>query len=218
MHNAATPIRVIVVDDHPMLREGTQALLARSPGIAVVGTTGTGAEALRLVAALRPDVVVLDVHLPDMSGIEITREIRANYPEIAILILTGYDDAGYVRALVPLGVQGYLRKTATGEEIVAGVQAVAQGRLALAADLLQLGMGGGGLELTDRERAVLWLLASGRRNKEIAEAIGISVKTVEFHVSRVLEKLGARSRTEAIRAAFQQGLVDLDTSRKADPS
>lgn len=210
MDRSPPTIRVIVVDDHPMLREGTQALLARSPGIAVAGAAGAGHEALRLVEALRPDVVVLDVHLPDISGVEVAREIRARFPDVAILILTGYDDAGYVRALVPLGVQGYLHKTATGEDIVAGVRAVAQGRLALASDLLQIGVGGSDIQLTDREHAVLWLLASGRRNKEIAETIGISVKTVEFHVSRLLDKLGARSRTEAIRRAFQQGLVDLD--------
>lgn len=213
MTNVKTAIRVIVVDDHPMLREGTQALLARSAGIAVIGTAGTGGEALRLVAALRPDVVVLDMHLPDISGMDVTREIRANFPDIAILILTGYDDAGYVRALVPLGVQGYLRKTATGEEIVEGVRAVAQGRLALAPDMLQPGMGGTDVHLTEREYEVLWLLTSGRRNKEIAEVLGISVKTVEFHVSRLLEKLGARSRTEAIRTAVQLGLVDLDANR-----
>jgi len=212
MTNGKTAIRVIVVDDHPMLREGTQSLLTRSAGIAVIGTAGTGAEALRLVAALRPDVVVLDMHLPDISGMDVTREIRANFPDIAILILTGYDDTGYVRALVPLGVQGYLRKTATGEEIVDGVRAVAQGRLALAPDLLQLGVGGTSVHLTEREHEVLWLLASCRRNKEIAEGLGISVKTVEFHVSRLLEKLGARSRTEAIRIAVQLGLVDLDAN------
>lgn len=204
------PIRVIIVDDHPMILEGTRALLKRSRGVAVVGATSSGTEALELVDQLRPEVLLLDIRLPDISGIEVARRVRTTFPDVAVLVLTGYDDIGNARALVQTGVQGYIRKTVTGAQLVAAIHAVASGQTVLADNLLQLGNQRGESSFTDREYDVLRLIVAGHRNSEIAEILKVSVKTVEFHVGHILEKLRARSRAEAIRFALQQGLISLD--------
>lgn len=200
-------IRVVLVDDHPMLREGTAALLAAQADIAVVGQTGRGAEAVALVGVRRPDVLVLDLHLPDLSGVEVARRVRAEHPDVAILILSNYEDAGYVRALLQLGVRGYLGKVAGGTEIVAAVRGVARGGATVLSNAARAALGAGGVELSAREMEVLGLIAAGRRNAEIAGALFIAESTVEYHVRHVLQKLGARSRTEALRKAREQGLL-----------
>ena len=202
----APAIRVVIVDDHPLLREGTRALLDGSAGIAVVGLTGEGRAAFGLVERLRPDVLLLDIHLPDLSGIEVTRQVRAAFPAVAILVVTGYDAAGYARALLRLGVRGFLSKAAPGDQLVAAVRAVAQGQTALGSAAAQAALGGTAA-LTAREHEVLRLLAAGRRNKEIAAALSVSENTVEFHLSRIFQKLDVRSRTDAIRKGREQGLV-----------
>lgn len=207
-------IRVLLVDDHPMLRAGTRAALEATPDIEVVGSTGEGVAALHLVEALRPDVLLLDIRLPDMSGVAVAQRVRAVYPEVAILVLTGYDDSGYLRALHQLGVRGYLRKTASGEEIIAAVRAAARARPAdesCSAEAPPVPLDFFEVEpLSGREQEVLRFLAAGLRNTEIADRLNLAVKTVEFHVSNVLEKLGARSRTEAVLRARQLGLITLD--------
>lgn len=203
----AAVVRVVLVDDHPALRQGTAAILDADAGMEVVGATGEGAAAIRLVEELRPDVLLLDVRLPDLSGVEVARRVRAAHPAVAVLVLTGYEDASYVRALLALGVGGYLGKSASGEEIVAAVRAVAAGRTVLVSAAARGALGEQAPTLTDREAEVLRLLATGRRNAEIAEALTVSLRTVEFHVGNVLSKLGARSRTDAIRKARRQGLV-----------
>ncbi len=204
---AETPIRVVLVDDHPMLREGTAALLAAQPDIAVVGQTGRGAEALALVAGLVPDVLLLDLHLPDLGGIEVARRVRAEHPDVAIVVLSNYEDAGYVRALLQLGARGYLGKAATGAEIVAAVRAAARGEATVLSEAARAALGTGGARLSARELEVLGLIADGRRNVEIAAALSIAESTVEYHVRHLLGKLGARSRTEALRNAREQGLL-----------
>lgn len=203
-------IRVVLVDDHPMLREGTATLLTAQADIAVVGQTGRGTEAVALVGERRPDVLVLDLHLPDLSGVEVTRRVRAAHPAVAILILSNYEDPGYVRALLQLGVRGYLGKTAGGEEIVAAVRGVARGRATVLSDAARAALGAGGVDLSARETEVLKLIAAGQRNAEIAAALFIAESTVEYHVRHVLAKPGARSRTEALRLAWQQGLLSAD--------
>ncbi len=202
---SAPPVHVVIADDHPMLREGTRALLERQAGIVVVGATGEGAAALRLVANLRPDVLLLDVHLPDLSGVEVARRLRADHPAVAVLVLTNYEEAGYIRAMLQLGVRGYLGKTASGDQIVAAVRAVARGRGPVLSEGARAALGGGDVALTAREQEVLHLLAAGRRNGEIAAALSVSVNTVEFHVRHLLQKFGARSRTEVVLKARQQG-------------
>jgi DNA-binding NarL/FixJ family response regulator len=150
---------------------------------------------------------MLDVHLPDVSGVEVTRQVRSRYPEVAIVVLTGYEDAGYARALLRLGVRGYLGKTASADEIVAAVRAAAQGLTVIEPAALAAFESTSEV-FTARELEVLRLMVGGKRNTEIASALDVSVKTVEFHVSHLLEKLGARSRTEAILQAKQRGIVD----------
>lgn len=208
------PIRVVVVDDHPMILEGTQALLRRSPNIEVVGATGSGEEALRLIAELRPEVLLLDVRLPDMNGVDVARTVRTSFPDVAVLVLTGYDDTGFIRSLLQAGVQGYLRKTATGDELIDAVKTVAAGRTVLEAELLQIGLPSEGKALTERELSVLRLLAGGLRNTEIADRLEVSVKTVEYHMGHVFDKLGVRSRTEAVSNAVQRGIISLDEEGK----
>jgi DNA-binding NarL/FixJ family response regulator len=199
------PIRVMIVDDHPLVREGTRAALERSGHVQVVATAADGAETLRILPERRPDVLLLDLHLPDMSGLEVARSVRALAPEVSIVVITGYEDVTYQRALLQMGVRGYLRKTMSGPEIVQALRDAVAGRSVIAgrtADAVE--------PLTTREEEVLMLMAAGWRNGEIAEQLGVSVKTVEFHTGHVLEKLGARSRTEAVARARQYGLIALD--------
>jgi DNA-binding NarL/FixJ family response regulator len=204
---ADRPIRVVLVDDHPMLREGTAALLAAQGDIAVVGQTGRGAEALGLVAESGPDVLVLDLHLPDLGGVEVARQVRAAHPGVAILVLSNYEDPMYVRALLQLGARGYLGKSTRGEEIVAAVRAVARGGATVLSDGARASLGAGGATLSARESEILGLIAAGRRNAQIAGDLSIAESTVEYHVRHILTKLDAHSRTDALRKAREQGLM-----------
>jgi DNA-binding NarL/FixJ family response regulator len=201
-------IDVVIVDDHPLVRAGTQALLDESIGIRVRGTAADATEGLSLVREHKPDVLLLDVRLPDMSGVEMARQVRALQPNTAILVLTGHDEVGYARALRHIGVRGYLSKTASGEEIVAAVRAVALGQPTFHGAAAQTESEEAIDPLTDREQEVLNLLVRGLRNAEIAERLATSVKTAEFHVGRLLHKLKARSRSEAILRAQELGLVE----------
>jgi DNA-binding NarL/FixJ family response regulator len=201
------PVRVVIVDDHPIMREGTRSCLEQARGIEVVGTAGEGAKVLWLIAERHPDVLLLDLHLPDMSGVEVARQVHSAFPEVAILVLTGHDEAGYVRALLQMGIRGYLRKTVRGEEIVAAVRSVASGKQILISESLPDAVEIGPGTLTSRELQILRLLAAGQRNSEIATELGVTVKTVEYHITHVLAKLGVRSRAEAVRQAQQRGIL-----------
>ncbi|MCL4465733.1 MAG: response regulator transcription factor [Chloroflexi bacterium] len=199
-------IRVLVADDHALIREGTRATLQGAGGIEVVGSAGDGETALSLARALRPDVVLLDVRLPDISGIEVAERLRAELPATGILVLTGYEDVSYYRAFIKLGVQGYLRKTTSAAEVVAAVRAIASGGTAI--EPLDQPAGVNGREaLSPRELDVLSLLVEGCRNREIAERLEVSLKTIEFHVSNILQKLGARSRAEVAVLAVESGIT-----------
>jgi DNA-binding NarL/FixJ family response regulator len=200
-------INVVIVDDHPLVRAGTKALLDESMGIRVQGAAADAASALALVREHEPDVLLLDVRLPDMSGVELARQVRATQPLTQILVLTGHDEPGYARALRHIGVRGYLSKTASGDEIVAAVRAVAGGQTTYQGAAAQPGADDRLEQLTDREREVLDLLVRGLRNAEIAEVLATSLKTAEFHVGRLLHKLQVRSRSEAIIRAQELGLV-----------
>jgi DNA-binding NarL/FixJ family response regulator len=203
-------IRVLIVDDHPMTLEGTQALLGRSPNIEIVGAATSGQEAVQMVKELQPEVLLLDVCLPDMNGVEVARMVRTSFPEVAVLAVTGYDDTGMLRSMLKLGVPGYLRKTVTGDELIAAVKAVAAGQTVLEPELLQVGLASMDQSFTEREISVLRLVATGLRNAEIADQLEVSVKTVEFHMRHVLAKLGVRSRTEVMSAAVQRRIIALD--------
>lgn len=200
-------IRVVIVDDHPVVRDGTLASLQEDPSVTVVGVAGDGATTIQLVSDLQPDVLLLDLHLPDMSGIEVARRVRTAFPQIAVLVLTGYDENAYIQVLLDLGVQGYLRKTIPSREIVAAIHTVVEGKTILAPEAAKVMSAERPEQLTKREYAVLQLLATGRGNAEIASTLGVTVKTVEYHVSRLLEKLGVQSRGEAIYRAQQRGLI-----------
>jgi DNA-binding NarL/FixJ family response regulator len=198
-------IRVVVVDDHPLLLAGTEAVLAALPRVEVVGTALTGTDALQVVLAQVPDVLLLDVRLPDISGVEVVRRLRALRPSLPIVILTGYNDPAHRRELLELRVHAHLSKTATPAEIHAAVQAAAEGRR------LPSGANGGEPHrrhgLTDREIEVLQYVATGRQNAEIAALLNVSKKTVEFHVGHLLDKLGARTRTAAVAAGRELGVL-----------
>lgn len=199
------PWRIIIVDDHPVMLKGTEQLFEGQVDLVVVGTATTGREALQQLDNNAPDLLILDIRLPDMSGVAVAQTVRATRPEVRILVLTGYDSPAYARALAQIGVHGLLSKTTPGPEIVCAARRICTGETLPIAVLTPLELSGEAL--TEREQTVLALLVAGLRNREIAEQLHISLKTVEFHVSQLLEKLGARSRTEAMSKAISLGLV-----------
>lgn len=200
-------IRVVIADDHPMVRDGTRTYLEQAHDLTVVGVADGGIPALKLVRQIRPDVLLLDLHLPDLSGLEVVRRIRAERLETAILVLTGYDEVGYIRPLIELGVQGYLSKTASAEKIVVAVRGSVAGHRIFDLATTQIARHELPEPLTARELEVLQLIAVGQRNREIAATLSLSLTTVEFHISHILAKLGARSRTEAVHIARKVGLL-----------
>lgn len=215
-HAGRAPLTVVIVDDHALVREGTVQLLEAEPDIEVAGVAGTGEDGLGLVERLRPDVALVDVNLPGMSGLELARQARDRGLATRVLIVSAYDDYGYVTEALQLGVGGYLLKTASAQELVDSLRLVVDGVMvldrAVSARLrhrwrgvpAQLESGG---SLTPRELDVLRLLAEGRSNKEIAAALFLGLRTVESHVSSLLSKLGATSRTQVVALALRDHLV-----------
>lgn len=213
-----SPIRLILADDHVMLRQGTLAMLARESDLTVVGEANDGAEAVRLAETLRPDVVVMDVRMPGMNGIEATRQIRNRWPSVQVLVLTAHDDDEYVFALLEAGANGYLLKTAPVADLVRAIRTVAAGESAMAPSIVRKLVnrvsGRKAQEpedefeaLTGREMEVLKLLAQGMTNKQIADTLIISDRTVQTHLSNIFGKLGVNSRTEAILIAMKRNLL-----------
>ena len=193
--------RVLVVDDHPLFRDGIVALLATVPDMDVVAAVGTGGDALEAVERWRPDVVLMDLNLPGLPGLEATRRIAAAQDGPAVLVLTMVDDDDSVVAALQVGARGYVLKGASQEEVLAAIRTVAAGGAVfgqrVAERVLRTRHPGASLRLTERESAVLALLADGRSNPEIARELGISLKTVQNHVSHVLAKMQVRDRTQA---------------------
>jgi NarL family two-component system response regulator LiaR len=215
-------IRILIADDHAVVREGTRTLLEREPDMEVVGEAADGEEALRLLERLKPDVGILDISMPKLSGIEVTRQIKARLPSIAILILTAYDNDEYVFALLEAGAAGYLLKDVPSREVVDAVRAVFSGESVLhpsiarkviqraIAGSAKTGEGKSEIELSDREKEVLKLAAKGLNNKDIADALCISIRTVQGHINSVFHKLGVGSRTEAIFLSVKKGWLSFD--------
>lgn len=203
----ASAIRVMLCDDHEIVREGLRTLIGRTAGLTVVGEAGTVAEAIATAAKARPDVVIMDVRLPDGSGVEACREIREARPETGVIMLTSYADDEALFASIVAGAAGYLLKQTRGQAVVEAIQAVAGGRSLLDPDVtgkvLERVRRGRDAEdpglasLTDQERKVLEHLAEGRTNREIGELLFLSEKTVKNYVSRILDKLGISRRAEA---------------------
>jgi DNA-binding NarL/FixJ family response regulator len=213
-------IRVLLADDHAILREGVRALLAPHADIEVVGEARDGREAIDAVERLDPDVVVMDIAMPGLGGIEATIELKKLGRRAKVLILSQYEDREYVRRLLKVGVSGYILKKSAGVELVNAIRAVHQGGLVLDPGVARVAMeesastAPGGSDpyetLTDREKQVLKLVAEGGSNKEVAELLGISVKTAMSHREKVMEKLGVHNRTELVRFAIKQGVIRVD--------
>ncbi len=215
-------IKVLLVDDHAILREGVHALLAREPDILVVGEAGDGQEALEQVPRLKPDVVIMDIVMPRMNGLEATRLIRERHPKSRVLILSMYDDHEYVVQIIQAGASGYVLKRVVTEDLVRAIHEVHAGEsflyppiaAKLIGDYLEVTKGerryGPGEPLTAREREVLKLIAEGHTNQEIAEQLGLSRKTVDSHRANAMRKLDLHDVTEVVKYAIRTGLITLD--------
>jgi two-component system response regulator NreC len=214
-------IRVLLADDHRMLREGIRALLERQDDITVVGEASDGRETVRLAASLCPDLVVMDVSMPLLNGIEATRQIKRDCPKVRVLILTVHEQKDYVAQLLVAGADGYIIKRAAGEELIVAIRTVCQGQAFLhpsvtkvvVDDYVKRLQEGDGAEayriLTQREREVLQLIAEGYTNREMADLLHISIKTVQNHRSKIMSKLDLHDRGELIKYAIQQGIIHL---------
>jgi DNA-binding NarL/FixJ family response regulator len=217
----AEPIRVLLADDHAVVRKGIHDFLEEDPAIAVVAEAGDGGEALRLVGELRPAVAVLDIQMPGMTGIEVTRQIKASFPEVRVLILSAYEDDPYIFALLRAGADGYLLKNADPDDLVRAVKATAAGGKVLAPDVaarvvaqVTTGKPGAARDqvepLSARELDVLRLAGQGLTNKAIGNELSISDRTVQGHLGSIYGKLGVSSRTEAVTRALKLGWIVLE--------
>ena len=209
-------IRIAIADDHPVVREGLVAMLETEPDFEVVGTAATGAEAAALVARVDPDVMLLDLELPELDGVGVLRRLAAESARVGVIVFTVFDTDERIIAAVEAGAAGYLLKGAPRGELFAAVRTVAAGGSLLtpvaSSAVLRRVRGetpAAGPSLTPREREVLEALARGLGNKQIAAQLGVSERTVKFHVSSLFEKLGAGNRTEAVTIAARAGLVSI---------
>lgn len=217
----SSTIRVVVVDDHAVITDGVSSLLTLQPDIEVVGTAEGGRAAIALCADLQPDVVLMDVSMPDVSGIEATRQILSRNPSTRIVILTSYVDEGMVRDAVSAGATGYLLKSISSSELAQAVRSAAQGQATLSGEALaELARTDSSKpELTPRELEVLRGLSEGRTNKQIAADLSLSPGTIRVHVSNILAKLGVGNRTAAAHYALRHGLVGtVDRTSTPPPS
>lgn len=220
-------IKVIIVDDHPLLRQGLSRLLELEGRIKVVGQACSGLEALRLVEELETDVILLDINMPGMNGVEVAEILRDQHPEIRLLVLTIHDNESYVNEMIRLGARGYLLKDAEPSQVVEAIETVHQGETVFPAHLmervmehyhkievqygrLQSAATVNELALTTREVEILALIVDGKSNKEIAQALYISEKTVKNHITNLLRKLEVDDRTQAAVFAVSRGIFNLD--------
>ncbi len=218
MNENATPIRVLLADDHSVVRAGIRGFLEEAEVIEVIAEAGDGEEAKRLIEKHQPDVAVLDIKMPKTSGIDVVRWVRSHHRDVGVLILTAYDDDPYVTAVLQAGANGYVLKTASPSEIVRAVKDVHAGNSALDPAIVDKIMTQIDTrkqrtpveELTERELEVLELVAQGYTNKAIGVQLGISDRTVQGHLSHIFDKLQASSRTEAVMRAVSRGWLSPD--------
>lgn len=219
---APTNIRVLIADDHAVLREGMRNLLQQERDIEVVGEAEDGEQAVKLATELKPDVVIMDIVMPKLSGIEAARLVKEKSPSTAVLILTAYSDMSYILGLLEAGACGYLLKNARGSEVVGAIRAVRSGESVLDAAVtrklltrvIDTSRVGGqrqpGGQLTMRENEILRLAASGMSNKDIADKLFLSLRTVKAHLTNIFNKMGCGSRTDAIIKGLKQGYITLE--------
>jgi two-component system NarL family response regulator len=206
-----TDIRVLVVEDNFYTRYGTLAFLRAQPGIQVVGEAANGHQALTLFTELRPDVVVLDLRMPEMNGLLLTTVLCQRSPDVRILVLTHYQGDEDIAAALRAGARGYLTKEAPGSDLVRAVRALHAGERYLPPEIVaRLTARDTAPALTRRERQVLQQIADGASNRDVSQALALSERTVGVYVSRILDKLDAQSRTEAVAIALRRGIVHLD--------
>lgn len=214
--------KVLIVDDHPMVRDGMKAMLAGDRTLEVVGEAGSGAEALAAIERLRPDVVLMDVRMPDMDGLQATHLVKQKHPDVSVIMVTMYDDPDYLMEAISAGASGYLLKDVSRFDLLQTVRTVAQGGTFLNPELMTRSLQRlatksrtpAGAEvspfaaLTGREMDVLRQLAHGMSNKEIANKLVVSVATVKTHVEHIIQKLGVSDRTQAAVLAATHGLLE----------
>jgi NarL family two-component system response regulator LiaR len=214
-------IRVVLADDHVLVRQGIRQFLEDEADIQVIAEANDGAEAIDIVQEEQPDVAVLDIHMPEMTGVEATRRIKEHFPNVRVLILTAYDDDPYIFALLQAGADGYVLKTSSAEELVRAVRTVYEGQSALSPEIaskvvqqMTSGKPAAATEqiesLTERELDVLRLAAQGKTNRAIGSELGISHRTVQGHLASVYGKLAVNSRTEAVTEALRRGWIVIE--------
>ncbi len=210
--------RILIADDHAIVRDGVRALLSLADDMEVVGEAPGGQEAIDLAVSLEPDLILMDIAMPGLGGLEATIEIRKRVPRARIIVLSQYGDPEYVRRFLKVGVSGYMLKKAAGADLVAAIRAVMRGGLVLDPEIARDAVSDTGAPheaetpdaydaLTDREKQVLKLVAEGRSNKEVASMLNISVKTAMSHREHVMVKLNLHNRTELIRFALRNGVI-----------
>src|SRR5712691_8265872 len=203
-------IRIVIVDDHPIVREGFGSMIATEPDMAVVAEARDGQEAIRLFRQHRPDVTLMDLRMPGLTGVETIRAIRREFPQSRFIVLTTYDGDEDIYRALEAGAQAYLLKDMLCEEILAAIRAVHAGQRRIPAEVgTRLADRMTGMELSPREQEVLQLVAKGKSNKEIATDLDVTEATVKGHLTNILSKLGVSDRTQAVITALRRGLVHL---------
>jgi DNA-binding NarL/FixJ family response regulator len=208
-------IRIVLADDHAVVRQGFKMILAEQPDMEIVGEAGNGREAVELAERLKPDIVVMDVAMPELNGIEATRRLTASVPHVRVVALSMHKDNVYVREILRAGARGYLLKDSLADDLVSAVRAVAGGEGYISPAVSNAVLDDYRKHVTNpidllssREREVLQMLAEGKTNKEIATVLNLSVYTVDAHRGRIMEKLNVHSINELVRFAVRNGLID----------
>jgi NarL family two-component system response regulator LiaR len=219
-------IKILIADDHPLLRESLHKTLSNQRDMKVVGEAGDGNEVIKMAEELKPDIIIMDIMMPTVNGIEASKQIKKDLPNIAILILTAYDDDNYVLGLLEAGAAGYLLKSARGQDIVNAIRAIEAGESVLHPNIIGKLLKRAMLKsnstpeqqknelLSEREREMLKLLSTGMSNKEIANTLCLSIRTVKAHMSNIFTKMHVASRSEALIEAMKLGLITMEEIKK----